>query len=493
MKKELLVPVKNMECLRAAIFNGCDAVYLGGKRFGARAYADNFTHEELMEAIRFSHFFDVKVYVTVNTMVMESEMQEVQDYLRFLLEQGVDAVIISDMGLIYWIHETIPQLPIHVSTQAHTFSVSQIQFLKTLGVARVVLDREMSLKEISSLPDIMEYEVFVHGALCVSYSGCCLMSAMNEGRSGNRGTCAQYCRMKYKILKNGKLLSEGGDYPLSTKDLYTLRHLSELMNSKIASFKIEGRMKSKEYVALMTRCYRKYMDSIDKKISLQEEENIYKIFNREFTKGYLFEEENIYNEKTPNHLGISIGNVIAINEKKIKILLTHDLAQFDGIRFGTTEYGQIINFLYDENGLLIHSARKGDIVLIENKFGLKEKLEVRKTVDKVLNDELCSFPERKIPITMKGTFTLKNCSLRISDKTHEVVVESSFAERAISRSTSKEEIEKNLKKLGGTFYVLEHIDIEVEDHLFLVVSKLNELRRTGIDLLTKEREGNYEN
>ncbi len=488
MKKELLVPVQSMEHLRVAIHNGCDAVYLGGKRFGARAYADNFTNEELVSAISYSHLYDVKVYVTVNTMVMERELKEVQNYLRFLNENHVDAVIVSDIGLISWIHENIPNLVVHVSTQAHTFSKNQIEFLKTLGVKRVVLDREMSLKEINRLPDDIEYEVFIHGALCVSFSGCCLFSALNNGRSGNRGTCAQCCREKYRLWKDNKIVPISGDYLLSTKDLYTLRDLKELKKSKVTSFKIEGRMKSKEYVALLTRLYRKYLDQ-NLEVTKEDEEKIYQVFNREFTKGYLLDEENIYNEKTPNHLGIVIGQIIEANPKKLKILLTKDLNQEDGIRFGNTEYGQIVNFLYDKNGLLISHAKKGDIIFLDNKFGIKEKWKVRKTIDKKLNEELENMEEKKIPITMKGNFTLESCELTIQDHAHTVTIERKIVEKARSRATTKEEIEKNLRKLGGTPYELKSLEIEVEAGLFVVVSHLNELRREGLDKLTKERMG----
>ena len=488
MKKELLVPVKSMEHLKFAIHNGCDAVYLGGKRFGARAYADNFTNEELVRAISYSHLYDVKVYVTVNIMVMERELKEVQNYLRFLCDNHVDAVIVSDTGLISWIHENIPKLVVHVSTQAHTFSKSQIEFLKTLGVKRVVLDREMSLQEIDALPDDMEYEIFIHGALCVSYSGCCLFSALNNGRSGNRGTCAQCCREKYKLWQNNKLIPTSGDYLLSTKDLYTLRDLKELKKSKVTSFKIEGRMKSKEYVALLTRLYRKYLDQ-DLEVTKEDEEKIYQVFNRDFTRGYLLNEENIYNEKTPNHLGILIGEIVEANPKKLKILLTKDLNQEDGIRFGNTEYGQIVNFLYEQHGLLISHAKKGDIIYLDNKFGIKEKLEIRKTIDKKLNEELEKLEEKKIPITMKGKFNLESCELTIQDNAQTVTVERSIAEKARNRATTREEIEKNLRKLGGTPYLLESLKIEVEDSLFVVVSHLNELRREGLDQLTKERMG----
>ena len=197
MQKELLIPAGSMESLKKAVLNGADAVYIGGKHFGARAFAKNFTEEEIIEAKSFCHLYGAKLYVTVNTMVYQSEWENVTQYINFLHRANVDALIVSDIGLITYIHETFPDLEIHASTQAHTYTVEQCYFLKELGVTRVVLDREMSLEEIEAIPNILEKEVFIHGALCVSYSGQCLMSALKGGRSGNRGSCAQVCRLPY--------------------------------------------------------------------------------------------------------------------------------------------------------------------------------------------------------------------------------------------------------------------------------------------------------
>ena len=212
MQKELLIPAGSMESLKKAVLNGADAVYIGGKHFGARAFAKNFTEEEIIEAKSFCHLYGAKLYVTVNTMVYQSEWENVTQYINFLHQANVDALIVSDIGLITYIHETFPDLEIHASTQAHTYTVEQCYFLKELGVTRVVLDREMSLEEIEAIPNILEKEVFIHGALCVSYSGQCLMSALKGGRSGNRGSCAQVCRLPYEIYKNKVLKPTEGNY-----------------------------------------------------------------------------------------------------------------------------------------------------------------------------------------------------------------------------------------------------------------------------------------
>jgi len=487
MSKELLVPVGSMEHLDYAIHNGCDAVYLGGKRFGARAYASNFSDDELKEAIKKCHLYGVKIYVTVNTMVLEREVKSVLEYVDFLAKEKVDAVIVSDIGLIAKIHEQNKELAIHVSTQAHTGSKESMEFFKSLGATRVVIDREMSLEEIKKLPDILEIEVFIHGALCVSYSGECLMSALTEGRSGNRGTCAQYCRMKYRLLKNGRKVDTQGEYLLSTKELNTSHHIKELMQSNITSFKIEGRMKSKEYVGFITRFYRNIMDSCTDSFSLKEEKKLKCLFNREFTEGYLFQSKNIMNFQTQNHIGIPIGKVIECTSQKIKIKLIEDLTQEDGIKFLPSDIGMHVNFLYDDKGKLISHAKKGQVVFLDNKIHLKNLEVVHKTMDKELIHQLQKLEKKRIPIGMVARVTLEQFELEITDDHHTIYVSHPIAEVAQKRSTTKEEIEKNLNRLGSTPFILKDLEIYVADNLFLPAHKINEIRRLGIDKLIEKR------
>ena len=261
MKKvELLCPVGNSEMLYQAIHNGADAVYLSGKLFGARKFANNFANDELVEAIRYSHLYGVKVYVTVNTMIYESELEVLFDYLKFLYENGVDAVIMQDIGIIKRTRVVLPNLEIHASTQCHNHNEEGVKLLKELGVTRVVMAREMSLDEINSIDVNIEKEVFVYGALCVCYSGCCLFSSMNGGRSGNRGECVQSCRLPYELFENDKRININGDYLLSTRDLNTISNLKKILDSGIDSLKIEGRMKSPAYVGYVTRVYRRLVD-----------------------------------------------------------------------------------------------------------------------------------------------------------------------------------------------------------------------------------------
>ena len=258
-KTELLIPVGNKECLIAAIHNGADAVYLGGKKFGARAYSNNFDEQEMVEAIKLCHLYGVKIYVTVNTMIYNNEVEQVMNYLNFLYTNNVDAVIMQDNGMIELTRKTIPNLEIHVSTQAHNHNKPAIAHYKNIGCTRVVFDRESSLESINSIDVDIEKEVFVYGALCICYSGNCLMSALNGGRSANRGMCVGSCRLPYTLYKNDIKQKEG--YLLSTKDLNTLPNLKEILDKGIDSLKIEGRMKSKEYVSIVTKTYRKLIDN----------------------------------------------------------------------------------------------------------------------------------------------------------------------------------------------------------------------------------------
>jgi len=353
-KPELLAPVGNMECLKAAISAGCDAVYLGGYTFGARNYALNFSNEEIVEAINYAHIYGVKVYITVNTLIYEDEVNRFIEYVDFLHKNNVDALIIQDLGMMDLVRKTYPNLELHASTQMHIHNLEGVLFAQKMGLKRAVLAREVSIDEIEKIKQNsnIELEIFVEGALCVSYSGQCLMSSLIGGRSGNRGTCTQCCRMKYDIYSNDKKLNKD-NYLLSMKDLNTIKHIGKLIDIGVDSFKIEGRMKRPEYVYLMVSLYRRVIDEYLKtgkiNFNISDEIEMKKIFNREFTKGYLFNEENkkVINTFRPNHMGITLGTVIDVNDKKIKIKLEENLRKNDGIRIiGSTDVGFNISKMY---------------------------------------------------------------------------------------------------------------------------------------------------
>ncbi len=495
-KTELLIPVGNIECLHSAIHNGADAVYLGGKKFGARAYSNNFDEEEMIKAIKLCHLYGVKIYVTVNTMIYNSEIKEVINYLNFLYINNVDAVIMQDNGLIELTRKLIPNLEIHVSTQAHNHNKPAIKHYKELGCPRVVFDRESSLESIKNIDVDIEKEVFIYGALCICYSGNCLFSALNGGRSANRGMCVGSCRLPYKLYKNNQLKQEG--FLLSTKDLNTLNNLKEILDSKIDSLKIEGRMKSKEYVAVVTKTHRKLIDAYyeNKPMFLTEEEkeNLLKTYNREFTKGYLFNETNIINNKTSNHQGIKIGTVIGVNNKRITIKLEKDLNQNDAIRFDKPNKGMYVNTLYNDKGLLVSSISKGNICVVDNKerIMIKDLLgsSVLKTIDSKLNEELNKIENKKIKIDMSFEAIIgKKLILTIKDEKHTITAEGNIAEEAKSSPVTKERIIEQLSKLGSTPFTINKIDINISNNVFINIKELNELRRKTTEELITLREG----
>ncbi|MBE6145943.1 MAG: U32 family peptidase [Firmicutes bacterium] len=495
-KTELLIPVGNKECLLAAIHNGADAVYLGGKKFGARAYSNNFDEQEMIEAIKLCHLYGVKIYVTVNTMIYNSEIEQVMNYLNFLYINNVDAVIMQDNGLIELTRKTIPNLEIHVSTQAHNHNKPAIEHYKQLGCTRVVFDRESSLESIYKLDVDIEKEVFVYGALCICYSGNCLMSSLNGGRSANRGMCVGSCRLPYTLYKNDIKQKEG--YLLSTKDLNTLPKLKEILDCNIDSLKIEGRMKSKEYVAIVTKTYRKLIDNYyeGKELLLTKEDNekLLKTYNREFTTGYLFEEKNIINDKTSNHQGVKIGKVIGVNNKRITIELESNLYQNDAIRFDKPNKGMYVNSLYNNKGLLVSNISKGNICQVDNKdrIMIKDLLgsNVLKTIDTKLNEELNNIQEKKILVNISfKAFIGTKATLSITDNTNTIEITGNIVDKALNAPITKERIIEQLSKLGNTPYKLNNIDIEIDNNIFINLKELNELRRNATEQLTIKREG----
>ena len=350
-KNEILSPCGNIDAFYAAINAGCDAVYLAGKMFGARAFSNNFTNEELIEVIKTAHLYGVKVYVTCNILVFEREVDKFIDYIRFLHKINVDAVIMQDLGMIDLVHKKFPNLEIHGSTQMHIHNLDGAILAEKLGLKRIVLARETPIEVIKEIKEktSLEIEVFVHGALCVSYSGMCLMSRSIGNRSGNRGTCSGCCRLPYDLLdKNEKVLNTN-KYPLSMKDLMTINDLDKLIDLKITSFKIEGRMKSKEYVYFTTKLYKEARDNYlkNKKIIVNQDylEKLNNIFTRGYTKGFIFNSNDLTNDLSPNHSGVLIGKVIRQNGNNIDIKLNDDVSIHDGLRIKNEkfEYGFILN------------------------------------------------------------------------------------------------------------------------------------------------------
>ena len=498
-KPELLAPAGNMDSLKAAVQAGADAIYVGGTHFGARAYATNFNDLEMLEAINYCHLYGVKLYVTVNTMITEELVKPFINYIDFLHKNNVDAIIISDLGMIDYIRQVYPNLEIHASTQTHIHNLEGTKFMEKLGLERVVLARETDLELIKKIKENtnIELEVFVHGALCISYSGECLMSSLIGGRSGNKGTCAQSCRMKYNFSHEGKILNDD-KYLLSTKDLNSLYNIDKLIDIGVDSLKIEGRMKSKEYVYLVTKLYRKAIDSYieNKKIDIKEEDiiSLKKIFNRKYTKGFLMNEDNnnFINPYRPNHIGIPLGKVVSSKNGFIKIKLTDNLSLKDGIRILDNEdYGTTI-YKMKKEGKYVEEAYKGDIIEIKIDKNINIDSEVVKTTDyKLVNLIDKEIDSNKIKIKIKGTIKCKlnePIILKISDGMNNIEVKSDFnIEKSIKHPTSKEDIKKQLNKLGNTIYEFDKLDIISDDNIFINIKDLNEIRRIAIDKLNNKR------
>jgi len=492
MKKiELLSPAGNMECLHAAIHNGADAVYISGKHFGARAFATNFTNEEIVESIKYCHLYGVKLYVTVNTLIKESEVESVLDYITFLHKNGIDAVIMQDIGMINLIHNTLPNLEIHASTQCHTTSDESLKFLKSIGCKRAVLARELTLNEIRNLNTDIEREIFIHGALCVAYSGECLFSSAILNRSGNRGECAGMCRLAYEAYdENNKKIKTDGKYILSPKELCTIEHLKDILSLNIHSLKIEGRMKSPIYVGYVTKLYRKYIDAYYKNenldVSPEEIKILQVLYNREFTSGHLFD-EHIMNSKTPNHIGYKIGVVKEV-KKRLKILLLDDIKQGDAIRFYKNNLGMYLNFIYDEKGNLINSGKKGQIIFIDNKIGLTDIDNVYITYSKDLETVLKNL--KKIPIKFNVKAQIgKSLEIELKDDSNNyLIVKGNIVESSINNPTIEEVIKEKLGKINDTPFYLEDISINLDNNAFIPMSELNNIRRKLIKELIKIRE-----
>ncbi len=486
MFMELLVPAGDINSFYAALNNGADAIYLSGKMFGARSYAKNFTDDELKTVLRLGKIYGVKIYVTMNTLVKENEVDDFLKEVEFLYNLGVDAILMQDFGMISLCLEKYPNLEIHASTQVNSSSYETIKLLYEMGVKRVVLPREMIIDEIKKIDIPIELEVFVHGALCVSYSGNCLFSSMLGNRSGNRGECVGSCRLPYKLYKDKTLVDEG--YLLSMKELNTSVDINKL-SSNVTSLKIEGRMKSSSYVGFITKYYRKILDG--EKLSTKDLEDLKSMFYRGFTKGHLFNDEDLINKKSPNHLGSHLGKVIDVNDERIRIELDRSLLQGDGIRFRESNKGMIVNYLYDLKDNLINKGNPKQIVEIDNKVNLTSLDEVRKTTDKSL--EITDFTiTRKVPINIDVKAKVgEEFSLTFSDLSHTVTYRGSIVEKSINNPISKERLISQLEKLGNTSFVSKHINIDMDEDIFIRIGDLNIARRTLSERLIGERINDY--
>lgn len=496
MKKiELLAPAGNLEILKVAIQAGANAVYLAGKNFGARSFSQNFTNDEMIEAVHYAHLRNAKVYITVNTIVYNEEFNELKEYIHFLYTINVDALIIQDLGVLRWIRMTYPDFEIHASTQMNIYDQNGALQLKNSGVKRVVLARETPLHIAQEIVRTgIEVEIFIHGALCFCASGNCLMSFAIGKRSGNRGKCAQPCRKKYILLEDGKQVTKASAL-LSMKDLNTISNMDEIIDSGVSSLKIEGRMKSKEYVYAVVKSYREIIDQYyqTKKIVVDPimNERLLVTFNRGFTKGYLFQEKNrlITNINRVNHQGIVIGKVIHGTRNFIEIKLTKDLSLKDAIRItGVNEIGFVVNKMFI-NGMDVKIAKAGDIVKLFIQNSVKIGAIVVKTKDSQIEREVISLLNQenvKEKIVAKLTIHyMEKPILELIKDDVKVVVMGKIITEFSNKPMHTDFFCERLNKTKDTPFIFQKVIVDYDNQAYLSIKELNELRRNALEQLSK--------
>lgn len=491
---ELLAPAADLDCLKAAISAGATSVYLGVGKLNARQYATNFSMEDLKDALYYAHIRNIKIFVALNILFNDDQLNEVYSLIDELYLMGVDGLIIQDFGVLNYTLRQYPDWFISASTQMSIDSLEGVKFLEDIGVKRVVLGRECDIDTVKHIKENtnIEIEVFGHGALCVCVSGQCLLSYHIGERSGNRGTCAQPCRKKYQLInKDTKEELSPLCYLLSMKDLKTINKLEELKKANIDSLKIEGRMKSSDYVYNVVSNYAKALNK-DK----FDENNLNYTFQRTFTNGHLFKSDvkTMVNIERPNNVGIEIGKVSKVFPNgKVEITLNHPLNQNDFIRIASKnkdiEYK--IAMLFDEKDKLVNSILKGKAYIkiqekpnVNDLVYLTDSFNFNKEIKKLYP---CEYHRIPLYFTLIGEVG-SNLILKISDSINNIEINSiEVLEQANNVSLDKERIISQLQKLNDTPYTLKKCIINVEDNAYIPIKTLNELRRKGIELLNQKR------
>lgn len=505
---ELLAPAGSWEALEVAVNAGADAVYMGGKAFGARQYASNFDREEMAKAVYFAHMHRVRIYITVNTLVDDSEMQELASYLLFLNNVGVDGIIVQDLGVIRLAKQIVPDLPLHASTQMTVTNSGGVDFAVEAGMERTVVARELSLEEIKAACSRgTEIETFIHGALCVCYSGQCLMSSLIGGRSGNRGRCAQPCRLPYKLMNaKGEDLLQGkdaGQYLLSPKDMNTLEILPQLIDAGVVSYKIEGRMKRPEYVAIVVDAYRRAIDSYkagNYNVPEQDLDNIEQIFNRDFTTAYMTHRpgREMMSDRRPNNRGVLVGRVAKLDKARNKatIKLDKELNLGDGLEFWVSVGGRVGTTVTEmlRGGESVSVAGVGEQVTIDVPNGVRLNDRVFRTLDSRLMTYAQQFfgPDAKKRIPVDAVVTAKlgePMKIMLTDDEGNVGYgETDFiVEAARKRALDDEVVRKQIDRLGTTEYFLNSLTFEHDENVMVPMSEMNEARRMAAESLDATR------
>ncbi|WP_338826685.1 DUF3656 domain-containing U32 family peptidase [Neomoorella thermoacetica] len=506
-KPELMAPAGNQEALKAAIANGADAVYLGGRQFNARAGADNFDRDGILAALDYAHERGCRVYVTVNILLADRELPAAMDYLYFLGAARVDGVIVQDLGLAHLARRLLPELPLIGSTQMTVTNAAGVKYLEQLGFKRVVLARELSLDDIRAIREQVELELeaFVHGALCFSYSGQCLLSSMIGGRSGNRGRCAQPCRLAYTLVDEaGHPLEAKPEHLLSTRDLYTLDRIPDLLAAGVTAFKIEGRLRRPEYVAVVTRAYRRVIDRYlaDPRgfaVSPAERAEVAQIFNRDFTPGYLDGDPGVelMGYGRPSNRGLYLGRAGRRQGERWLVRLEAPLRRGDGLDVWVSRGGHqgiVVHHIWQE-GREVPQALPGTTVALELPPATRPGDRIFKTSDVELLEEVrrtytSPREEPRVPLTMavRG---------RPGDPLELEVVDPGGnrvqARTAVAAAVAKRHpldmatLTAQLGRLGNTPYRLDRLVAHLEGPVMVPLSELNRLRREAIEELRQKR------
>ncbi len=485
MFTELLAPAGDLDCFKQAIYNGADAVYLATERFGARAYAKNFTLDELKVALSLAHQIGKKIYVTVNTMLKENELDDCKAYVKVLYNMGVDGIIVADYAMINYIITHCPNMEAHMSTQVGIKDLNDVYFFSSLGAKRCVLAREVTYEEIKDIKSKsnMPLEIFAHGALCVSYSGGCLFSSMLTLRSGNRGRCAQNCRRDYKLYKDNKLVEQG--FHLSMRDLNTSEYLRELSSIGVDSLKIEGRMKDSEYVKIVVSEYRKKLDNPSYKPALLDT-----IFHRNYTKGFLFGEDKgqIVDIRKKNNEGALIGTIDSLKDKYTRLNLSRNLQVGDRVRIAAAEdYFFTVDQMFDDKLNEIKSSNKSCLVNIYRQF--PQNTQIYKMIDSSIDLTITNEFKRSIDIIASGTIgTPLTLSTTIDGITFTSVSNQVF-DSAKSKPIDTNTLFKQLAKFGDTSLYLNEVINHLNGDLFMTISSINETRRNLLDQITNYYQG----
>lgn len=487
MKTELLAPAKNIDIAKQAIDCGADAVYIGSVSFGARQNASN-SIEDIEELVNYAHKFYVKVFVTVNTIISDNEINDVKQLIKKLYEIGVDALIVQDMAILeMFINGELPPIPLHISTQCDNRLVDKVGFFSKMGLPRVVLARELSLKQIEEIhkmyPEI-ELECFVHGALCVSYSGQCYLSQFIGGRSANKGQCAQPCRKKYSLIDDKGNIIASDKHLLSLKDFNTSDIIDKMVDIGVKSFKIEGRLKDEVYVKNVVGFYRKKLDKISEKTSsgrvvLGFEPDLKKSFNRGYTHYFLEDRNRCFNFDTPKFVGEKLGSISKVTDKYFEIKgLQATINKQDGLCFGkNSEFGCIVN---NVQGNKIFPNKMNKLI--------KVGVEVLRNLDRKFEDTVLKTVAKR---QIRANLSYNNGVITVCDEDkNSVLINIEETELANNKEKMIENFKKSFSKTGESDFFIDSISIK-SDLPFIPVSKINEYRRIAFDKLMKERLKNY--